>query len=183
MEAVVSNHRSKPFHADTHDAPASGHRKTPDNIIADVVAGMKQFSQHIGAEQRTILESVYIRMNFTLQKKIRPDLVNGAFQCQQCAVQGQRPTVPAYTYRVHPFHLIIPIRTGDDLALVQELEKGAMPRAEHHNGSGRGRGGRGGRGGGVQSGRITKARVEEKETVLRRIQNENLIEEIEALGL
>ncbi|KAF2730498.1 hypothetical protein EJ04DRAFT_45454 [Polyplosphaeria fusca] len=54
-------------------------------------------------------------------------LVDGDFECKECGTPGLRSTFPTYLF--DPMHVIIVIRDSDDIAIVEQLKDGVLPRS------------------------------------------------------
>jgi hypothetical protein len=140
--------------------------KTPQEIANDSMKGLVAYAGTFlnpqtteGAQTAMELKMIMDRMSFVQQKEHQPDLTKGDFQCKECGTAGARPSVPAFLYRVDPWHIIIPVRNNEDAAVVEALRKGQRPkppnRGQHNRKKGNGRPPKNK----VQDGRITKQRV------------------------
>ncbi|KAF2272917.1 uncharacterized protein EI97DRAFT_461534 [Westerdykella ornata] len=201
MPDLIRLHTSTP----SPSSEAEGYsepRSSPNEIYENNVLALRQYAvTFLGVREDIPLDdqlqavaranahlAILNRVNFKHQLNDRLDLVGGDFGCQECRVEGHRPSVPVYHYRRDPWHVIIPIRNEEDQTLVRRLKDGTTPsrpsnKGRNHVQAGRGRGGKARSFDRLLGGRITKQRVEEKERVLGRMKEEELMESLEGMGI
>jgi len=165
-------------------------KKTPQDIADIAVEGLVKYAKtwlnvetDEGQQQSMELKHVMDRMAFAHQREHRPDLTKGDFECKVCGTPGARPTVPAFPYSVVPHHLIIPVRNEEDAAVVEALKQGKTPtppKSAQPNPKKKGRSPAKDK---VRHGRIVKQRVNEKQTVLSRMREEDLMESVGGINL
>lgn len=110
-----------------------------------------------------------------------PDLISGDFYCSLCSTDFHRAAIPAFELPDAPYYCFVVGKDEHDVAIIHELERGVRPHEMKHKGRKvhgdpdvmrR-----------VREGRITRQRVEEKQTVTDRLRTETMLEEWETLGM
>jgi hypothetical protein len=163
--------------------------KSPQAILEEAAAVLCQHAVLYFTEQSQVdtTAAIFKKMQYPHQQQSAPASHVQGFQCTECGHgedgQGLRASVPVYLHRLDHICVWIPVRDAEAAAVVGALKSGVRPRRDQNRRPNRQHRQNHGHGHRVQHGRIIRGRVEEKNTVLSRIEEENLLEEVEAMGL
>ncbi|KAF2741764.1 hypothetical protein M011DRAFT_472828 [Sporormia fimetaria CBS 119925] len=183
LPAIAQAHKAKPV-LKHGEILADG--KTPGEVVDDKMNALTVYgSTFLVAKGEPGMKTAMDLLNSLAQTNFihqhRPaNNKGGKFACQECKSEGQRPSVPTFHYRRTPWQVVIPIRDEESLAVVQRLKSGVVPKPPrphvyHHR--------RGPQNDRVRAARITRHRVQEKKTVLKKIAEETIIETIKDMKL